>query len=513
MRAQINHFALAHATPFRTAGDQERRSATRLPHASRANATGQQSKSPPAIGRPAIIVGALLGIALALLPPAGSARETPQATGVIGVDSAQLSADYWIARLPDADRIVLDRTSITAQNSKLEATDDSLHAIEELPATLDQASVRSWISDLSTRPSRTLYDVEGVEVSASAIDGWMSSLALDAIPASQATRYGLVVHRADLRKFPTTTRVFSTQGDIDIDRFQESAFFPGTPVAITHESRDGKWWFVVGKFYAAWIEKQYVAEGSKQAVFDYAHKSPYLVVTGATATTTYTPDQPKVSSLQLDMGVRVPVAQDWPGTKPVNGQAAYTAHVIELPIRNDDGSLQIVPALLPRTNDVAIGYLPLTHANLLRQGFKFLGERYGWGNAYDARDCSSFVSEVYRSTGVELPRNTSDQSVSPALNRIALAETDSREKRMSVVKDLQVGDLVYIPGHVMMVIGHDKGMPYVIHDTNGGSWLGPDGKLVHGQLNGVSVTPLTPMQFNEKQTYVDRITNIQRIRP
>jgi len=64
-----------------------------------------------------------------------------------------------------------------------------------------------------------------------------------------------------------------------------------------------------------------------------------------------------------------------------------------------------------------------------------------------------------------------------------------------------------------MVIGHDRGMPYVIHDTHGGQWRGADGKLVQGHLNGVVVTPLTPMQFNETQSYIDRITNIQRIRP
>src|SRR3546814_20688702 len=84
---------------------------------------------------------------------------------------------------------------------------------------------------------------------------------------------------------------------------------------------------------------------------------------------------------------------------------------------------------------------------------------------------------------------------------------------MEAASGLQVGDLVYIPGHVMMVIGHDNGMPYVIHDTNGGSWLGPDGTLVRGRLNGVSVTPLTPLRFNATQTYVAPITHIPRIPP
>ncbi|MGV8930629.1 MAG: SH3 domain-containing protein [Luteimonas sp.] len=463
--------------------------------------------------RSSFLLAALLGLLAGTATPVSMARTSPHATGVVGVDSAQLSPGYWIARQRQADKRILDRAAIASQNRKLQQVDRSLHDLEALPATLDAARVRSWIDELSTRPSKPLYDANGKLVAGKTIDGIVDALNLKAIPKTQPTRYGLVVHRADLRTFPTTQRVFSTVGDTDIDRFQESAFFPGTPVAIVHESRDHKWWFVVGTFYAAWIEKSNVAEGSKTQVFAYTRKVPYLIVTGATARTTFTNDLPEVSNLQLDMGVRVPVLKDWPGQQAVNGQAAYTSHVIELPTRAADGSLKIVPALLPRTSDVAADYLPLTSANLLRQSFKFLGERYGWGHAYDTRDCSGFVSEVYRSFGVQLPRNTSDQSVSPALNRLAFNASDSRDKRMAAVRDLQVGDLVYIPGHVMMVIGHDNGMPYVIHDISGGSWLGADGKLVHGQLNGVSVTPLSPLRFNLGQTYIDRITNIQRIRP
>ncbi len=457
-------------------------------------------------------VATLLMLCAGALAPLSPARAAGAATGVVGVDTSQLDPEYWISRQPQASKVILDRGAIAAQNRKLQQSDPSLHNIESISTTLDSKQVTDWIKALSVRPARTLYDSSGKEIPKKTVDGWIDRLNLQAVPQSQSTRYGLIVKRADLRTFPTTQRVFSARGETDIDRFQETAFFPGTPVVIAHESRDGKWWFVVGTFYAAWVDKEAVAEGSKTQVFSYVRKVPYLIVTGATVRTVYTPNLPQVSNLQLDMGVRVPLLKEWPGNQSVNGQAAYTSHVIELPVRNDDGTLRTVPALLPRTADVSPDYLPLTQANLLRQSFKFLGERYGWGNDYGTRDCSSFVSEVYRSFNVQLPRNTSDQSVSPALNRLTFKPSD-RSKRAAAVKQLQIGDLVYIPGHVMMVIGNDNGMPYVIHDTNGGAWLDTSGKLVRGDLNGVSVTPLPPLRINQKQTYVDRITNIQRIRP
>jgi hypothetical protein len=463
------------------------------------------------------LAAATLGLAIALAAPL-QARQNPSppasttvpAHGVIGVpDEAYLTPEFWIAQMSAPDRVLMDRAAIGEQNARLFELDASMHDLRALPASLDRATVRDWIESLSTRPTSGRWDVEGVAVPTSVLDAMVDNLALDAIPPTQPTRYGLVVHRTALRGFPTAQRMFSRQGETDIDRLQESALFPGTPVVITHQSRDGDWLFVVSPRYAAWIEKRHVAEGSADDVFGYVERAPYRIITGGVERTVFTREEPRVSQLQLDMGVRVPLA-DAALDQPVHGQHPYTAHVLSLPVRVADGSLAFSPALLPRRADSAADYLPLTSANLVRQGFKFLGERYGWGHAYDARDCSGFVSEIYRSMGVQLPRNTSAQAVSPALQHALFSRTDSRARRMAAVADLQVGDLVYIPGHVMMVIGHIDGAPYVIHDTNGGSYLGADGNLKAMKLNGVSVTPLLPMMFNKDESYVDRITSIVR---
>jgi hypothetical protein len=456
--------------------------------------------------------------ALALLAAPLHAREaasipatTVPASGVVGMEEAYLSPDFWIKRLAHADRVVLDSAAIAAQNDKLMRFDDSMHDLGALPGTLGREQVAGWVKDLSRRPDEPLFDVNGKLAPSATLDAIVANLALDAIPEQQPTRYGLVVRRAALRTFPTALRVFSEQGNTDIDRFQESALFPGTPVVVAHRSRDGGWLFVVSPRYAAWIEKQFVAEGAKDAVLGYVDKTPYRIVTGAKVDTVFTREQPQLSELQLDMGTRVPLASV-PANVPVNGQNPYTSHVLELPIRDSDGKLQFASALLQKSADTAGNYLPLTKANTIRQAFKFLGERYGWGHDYNGRDCSGFVSDVYRSMGVLMPRNTGDQAASPALHRIGLDAAD-RHQRMQAVSALQVGDLVYIPGHVLLVIGRIDGVPYVIHDIQGGSYLGDDGQLRPMHLNAVSVTPLTPLMFDPAQSYIDRITSIVRIRP
>ena len=460
----------------------------------------------------ALAAGLLAGLVLALPAWSTPAREDA-ATAVVGVRLPDLDPRHWIGRLEQPHRIILDREGIAAQNARMRAGDPSIQDIAALPDPLPGNLVRARVEKLSSPPARPLYDEQGKAVPARRLSALQRELALDAIPASRPLRYGLVVHRAALRTFPTMLRVFSSPGDTDIDRFQESALFPGDAVAVLHESRDRQWLFVASERYSAWIEARHVAIGTREEVLGYASRTPYIVVTGATVRTTYTPEEPRVSALQLDMGLRLPLRTGLDPLRTVNGQHPYASHVVDLPARRADGSLEFVPALVPRSADVAADYLPLTPANLITQAFKFLGERYGWGHSYDARDCSGFVSEVYRSFGILMPRNTRDQAVSPALDRIGFEAGDDPARRKAAVQGLQAGDLVYIPGHVMMAIGHRDGMAYVIHDTNGGGWRGPDGKRVSAGLNGVSVTPLEPLLFNEGETYVDRMTSIQRLRP
>lgn len=432
------------------------------------------------------------------------------AHGVPGVEDAQLDPEFWIARLgADADRVLLDASQVEAANARMRAQDPSVFDLSALPASVTKAEASEWIADLSSRPTRTLYDEQGNEIPAATLDGLVADANIAALPDSAPLRFALVVERGALRTFPSYLRAFSTKGDTDIDRFQESAVFPGTPLAIVHESRDGKWAFVVSQRYRAWIERKRIAEGARDTVLSFATKTPFRLVTGAKVRTAYTPELPQASEVELDMGTRLPIA-DVPPDETVNGQHPYSSHVVSLPIRNDDGTLRIVPALIGKRADTSDAPLPLTQANLLRQAFKFLGERYGWGHDYGSRDCSGFVSEIYASMGLLLPRNTSDQARSPALQRTAFTDKSTREERDAAVAKLRVGDLIYIPGHVMMMIGTIDGMPYVIHDTNGGQVFGRDGQLRSLHLNAVSVTPLLPLMINPTTRYVDRMTAIVR---
>src|SRR3546814_1593736 len=79
-----------------------------------------------------LFLAAALGLLAGTLTPQADARIAPRPTGVIGVDSNQLTPEYWIDRQRHADRVVLDRGAIALQNRELQQTDPSMHDVESL---------------------------------------------------------------------------------------------------------------------------------------------------------------------------------------------------------------------------------------------------------------------------------------------------------------------------------------------------------------------------------------------
>src|SRR3546814_12418055 len=102
-----------------------------------------------------LFLAAALGLLAGTLTPQADARIAPRPTGVIGVDSNQLTPEYWIDRQRHADRVVLDRGAIALQNRELQQTDPSIPDRETLPAERDAPRRRDWIEDLSPRPPPT----------------------------------------------------------------------------------------------------------------------------------------------------------------------------------------------------------------------------------------------------------------------------------------------------------------------------------------------------------------------
>ncbi|MFC0048613.1 C40 family peptidase [Rheinheimera tilapiae] len=423
--------------------------------------------------------------------------------------AAQLAPDYWLARSKEPDQILRTPAQIAASNAQLLSTLPDMLDLAKAPDSYSQQELGALINQSSALPKAARFYADGRQLTPAHFARYQQAMALDALPASVQAAYALVTSRGIIRAFPTLDRVFNDGMDTDIDRFQETAVFPGQPLQVLHYSQDRLWAFVRHYHYSGWLQVKHLALTDKQTALNFANNPDFLLVTGARAHTNFTAEQPDVSEVALDMGVRLPLLRDFPAL--VHDQNPAFSYVVQLPVRRQDGTLQLLPALVARSQDVRTGFLPLTRANIIRQSFKFLGERYGWGHDYNARDCSGFIGEVFKTFGVLLPRNTSSLGKQRFAAEIQLDNASAAEKTLTL-SQTDTGDLLLIPGHVMLVLGRaDDGQLFVIHSVNGLSYFHSNGQYYQSKLNGVSITPLLPLQLNQHTSYLQALYNIKSL--
>ncbi|MEI6893249.1 MAG: SH3 domain-containing protein [Colwellia sp.] len=428
-------------------------------------------------------------------------------TDVIDITEAHLSPSYWLSQLEQKNVLLMSQQDIAAFNQQLVKKNPYISLPLSVPNPLSKTQLVEKLTAISKPSKHARFYSDGTQVSDENYQTYIDATNQSGIKLKNIVQYGLVVKRTALRTFPTKDRIFKAGSDRDLDRFQESALFPGEAVAILHTSKDEQWLLVQAYNYLAWVQKSDVAVGNKTEITAFLENEDFIVVTGSKVFTNYVPNHEKISNVQLDMGTRLPLAKRSDYGNSVYGQNPFANYIVKLPVKDSQGKLALKLTPIPRGQDVRVGYLPFTKANLIKQSFKFLGERYGWGHDYNGRDCTGFVGEIYKSFGFIMPRNSGQQAKSVyGLNHFFAKDSDQQSK-LKIIATLQVGDLIYIPGHVMMYLGDDKSKPYVIHDVKGLSYLDKQGDIYQGTLNGVSVTPLIPLK-----DYVKKITNIKRIR-
>jgi hypothetical protein len=449
-----------------------------------------------------------LGSLFALVVCSGFAQS---ASNIPDISIQQLNAQYWQSKLADHQGMSMKNSQINVFNQQLFANNENMVQPLDTPTTISEATLTDKITSISKVPNSPRFYADGTQLNQQHFKNYLNNINLESVKKTNPVQFGLVVKRAALRTFPTLDRVFNEQMDLDLDRFQESAVFPGEAVAILHRSADTQWYLVQNYNYLAWVKQDAIAISNKQQIQDFVESKDFIVITGSKVFTSHIPTDPRISQIQLDMGVKLPFLSEAEQHAELYEQSTVGSYEVQLPVRNDDGSLSIKTALIGRTQDVNLGYLEFSAQNIIAQAFKFLGERYGWGHDYNGRDCTGFVGEIYKTFGILMPRNSGQQGTGDYGTNFRFDSNTDTASKMAVIKELQVGDLIYIPGHVMLYLGKENNQPFVIHDVKGLAYWTPDGNYYSGVLNAVSVTPLIKLQLNKKTSYIDKIYNIKRI--
>ncbi|ABW18472.1 C40 family peptidase [Alkaliphilus oremlandii] len=432
-------------------------------------------------------------------------------SNIPGVTEEMLYPEFWIKNTSSANKTIATLSEIEAYNKNNIEQCEPIVDLEKYPERFSKEELVQLIQGFSMPSTSPRYNKNGEQVGEAYYKILIENLNLDNLSDQNDVKYGIALRRTEMRTFPTDDRLFSSPEDYNIDRLMETAIYPVEPMVILSESKDGEWYFAQMYNYLAWIPSKDVAITDKSTLFDYINSKDFIVVTGKRVYTNYNPLKPEISELQLDMGVRIPLASYEEVKGSFYDQNPSGNFVIKLPTINTDGNLAFDYALIQRLDDVSIGYLPYTKANIINQAFKFQGERYGWGGMFNGRDCTSFMLDIYRTMGIKLPRNSSEQGKLAAGVFYEMSETMTIEEREKILDKLEPGAGLYMSGHAMLYLGKYKDEYYMIHDFSG-FYSQTEGNVTYTPAWSVAVTPLSILKSSGDKyiTYMEALYGVRK---
>lgn len=380
------------------------------------------------------------------------------------VTEDMLRATFWVS---DSD-YAKDQSGLRSEYQQyiLNHT-DSMRYLLDLWTRSQQSNVELPTPALPTSPFPTLYDNQGERLP-EAFFAELSDRINTANPVVPRLQPGFAVRRADLRRYPTNVAAFRQPSDREFDRFQDTALHTFEPVLIVLETQGGEWNYVLSTTYVGWVQKQDIARATpnqfeKWATFTRDIGRAFMIPLGNAVYTQAAPYQPKVAKVNLEFAAYLPVCED---NKTLGNQSPAGNLCVCLPVRDDNGWLDVEHAFVSVSAPHQLGFRPYSRKSVVESAFALLSERYGWGDSFGNHDCSSLIMDSYRTIGIQFPRDADKQEESLP-NFVSINAELSFSERTELLKTLQPGDPLYMPGHTMMYLGYRDGHHYVIHDFAG----------------------------------------------
>lgn len=440
------------------------------------------------------IVSSALAFGLIFTPPLFTPQPTAQAA--LAVQDNRATADYWTGKNSSGNTAFVAAKDLEMIN--LQIRQKSGNTIVDL-ANYPEKVYTQWLKGKITA-AMTVGKFNGAEVPKLFKGGValtefsytqaQKNCGLDVVPAVSTVRYALTIDRTNIRLLPEEDGWFESATDTHYDQVQGSALDPCEPVAVLIDSQDKKFVLIDSRTCTGWVKASALAFTDKATWMKYVAPQNYLTVTASRKTIPH-------GKAFFQMGGKVLL-------RAADLQKDGT-WAIYMPSIDANGTIMEQGLNVANDGGVVKSALPCTENNLIKQAFRFLGEGYGWGGLENNVDAASFVQDVYRSVGIELPRDSARQE--KVMARSISLNGMNREQRVDILKKTNAGSLLFAPGHVMIYLGtDDKGEPLAIHAISS-YFTFEDGKTVKHYVRKVLVSDLHFMNIN-KVEMIDRLTTI-----
>ena len=351
------------------------------------------------------------------------------------IETVPENAKDFINLIED-NAILLTPDEITKYNEKMKEKADMVYDINQIHS-LTKQEILTYINSYQI-PSLPKYDGKRL-VTQKDTETILENRNLNQVEDKESIQKGIIVKRANLKSFPTYIHFYNSQSIENFDSIQETELLVNTPVLILHESKDQEWNFVISPFYVGWVEKENIVPVTETDYDFFINNKSFGIITEAGL---------EIENTKLDMSVKLPYLG-----------VVEEGYQFLLPQKQEDGTLTSKLITIDKAK-AHIGYLPYTKRNVYIQAFKYEGVNYSWSGMNQGVDCSSYVSNIYRSFGIFFPRNTSSQNKS--VGKIISLKDQTPSQKLETIKNNNPA-LLYQSGHVMLYLGMKDIKHYMIH--------------------------------------------------
>lgn len=245
----------------------------------------------------------------------------------------------------------------------------------------------------------------------------------------------IIVNATAVRAVPTYKPRYKNKNDFPFDRWQNSLIFEGTPVMISHFSKDGRYAHIQGPFVYGWVDVRNVAFVDSSLRTKMLHFEHYKIPNRDFIPLRY--------NNQWILDARI--GQIFPYSKRRNKLLTFYKDVDNFArIREVDFDSYLF-------SDFPVPFSQETMSHLITM---MKGQKYGWGGLLGNRDCSSFTRDSFATFGIFLPRNSAAQAQFRG-NFVDLSKMEDSKKEAYIIDNATpYGSIIWLKGHIMLYIGY-----------------------------------------------------------
>ncbi len=368
----------------------------------------------------------------------------------------QLSADYWINRLPNPDQVLKTSEQLKKFNHEIHLMIRERVDIFQSGVLATGTQYRNLIkSEYETLSKRKLFDIHDQYFSKDFFSTQIEPIVnWQVVPDKLAPKWGAATRPTSVRALPTNVKMLEEKGDIEFDQLQYTLIKIWSPVAILHTSKDGQWYYVQAPYVRGWVKSKHISVfPTRKALQEKVKSEKFIVITGESIPVCFDTQCREVYQ-RASMGTVIPLVE--------KNDSNY---VVEMPLRSSGGTVRLKQYYIQGNSDVHIGFPSFTQRNILKQAFKLLGQRYGWGGMYYGRDCSGFIHDVFLSMGVDLPRDSDQQAMTGTQLGHFKPHEQAGQKEATLRIATPAITLLKMSMHMMIYLGEVDGRFFIIHST------------------------------------------------